>query len=120
MVEVNNRRISFKDVVFQFILHFMNPYNPGDLITRVVTQRLEVVNDHNDHDRDQFYQSLHKDALPILLAKEAAYRCMVHDNGDSEIEVAYNHEEIEDLVLKTQVDLDTTAHKIHACHEQMR
>lgn len=104
-----------KHAVFQFILHYVNPNNSSDLITRVVSQRLKVVNE--DHG-SQFFHSLQKDTLSVLLAKEAAYRCMVDNIGDENEHLVYGHEEIEDLVLQTQEDLDTTAHRIiHSCNQ---
>ena len=114
-----------KYAVFQFIVRYTNPNNPSDFITRVVTQQLDIITDTTSSDGSliQFFDSLQMDVLPILLAKEAAYRCMVYSeevDDEDEDNTVYGHEEIEDVVLKTQEELDTTAHRIVDTCKQLR
>ena len=116
MIQID-KKLQSKDAVFQFIMRYANPHDASDFITRVISQRLEVV--HKDYG-SQFFDSLEKDTLSVLLAKEAAYRCMVHDIGRSQEDLTYDHEEIEELVLRTQEELDTTCHRIIRTCKEMR
>jgi hypothetical protein len=114
MMQINNpvETDGEKFVYFQFITRYLNPNNLSKLVTRVVTQKMPIFKDE-DH---EFFNSLNKNALSILLAKEAAYRCMVkeEDRADdrSEKTTPVTQEDVENLAIQTQRDLDTTVRRI--------
>ena len=123
--DADGEALKTNNAVFQFIVRYTNPHNPSDFITRVVTQQLDIITDTTSSDGGfiQFFNSLQMDILPTLLAKEAAYRCMVYSedvDDDEEDNALYGHEEIEDAVLKTQEELDTTVHRIIDICKQQR
>lgn len=98
-------------VYFQYISRYLNPCDETDLVTRVVSQRVPLLR----HDDDEnFFNSFDEKALSVLLAKEAAYRCMVNDNTpeESNNRIAVNHDDIEALVLQSQKDLDVTVNRM--------
>ncbi len=100
-----------KFVYFQFISRYLNPFDASDLVTRVVSQRVPILIKDNDYN---FYNSLNEHAISSLLGKEAAYRCMIKNGSRESIDTrsVVSHEDVEDLVLQSQKDLDTTVSMI--------
>ncbi len=100
---------------FQFITRYLNPDDITDLVTRVVSQRVPVsTRDTNFNEHNDFFNSLNEKVLPVVLAKEAAYRCMVKkkDQTGGKRSSTVSHEDVENLVPRAQYDLDTTVNRI--------
>ena len=100
---------------FQFITRYLNPHNATDLVTRVVSQRVPVsVKDKNFNEHHEFFNSLNEKVLPTVLAREAAYRCMVKkkDETGGKKSSTVSHEDVEHLVPQIQYELDTTVNRI--------
>ena len=98
-------------VYFQFITRFIHPRIKSVLVTRVATQRIPICKSESGY---EFYDNLNENVLSSLLAKEAAYRCMIQDTSEGNLTetVIVREEDIEKLVSQTKKDLDTTVNLI--------
>ena len=118
-VEQEIARTGDNFVYFQFITRYLNPNDTSDLVTRVVTQRIPTLIQDDDL---SYFDSLNESVLSTLLAKEAAYRCLIVnktlENPDKTSLV--HHEDIESLVLQAQIDLDTTVYQISNSYFQYK
>ena len=103
-------------VHFQFIIRYVNPKDHTDLVTRVISQKVPVLrNGSSSNDGYTLFKSINENALSVLLAKEAAYRCMIKDRtleDDKQGNAFISHEDMEDLILQTKRDIDTTVNRI--------
>ncbi len=102
---------------FQFVTRFMDPQNGIDLITRVSTQRIPITKDEST-----FLQSLNDEVIPVILAKEAAYRSMVsqEEDDDGYLNLVVQQDHVEQYASNSRRDLDATVHAISKAYRSRR
>jgi len=94
---------------FQFVTRFIDPDHSTVFVTRVATQRIAISKDEYD-----YMSSLNDEVIPIVLAKEAAFRSMVikGNEGDDRFNLVVDQLDVDSCAFAAQTDLDATVHAI--------
>lgn len=87
------------------------------LVTRVYTHQLPIADGVAD-----FLESVDDEVIPVVLGREAVYRAMYgrEISEDTEVVLAPDKEELEDLAYEAQQDLDATVQRISGAFRLLR
>ena len=93
---------------FQFVTRYIDPLDITTLVTRVATQRVAI-----SKDTSIFLQSLNDEAVPVTLAKEAAFRSMIlRNNDDDDRSAVVSESDVDVCGFLARRDLDSTVYAI--------